>query len=79
MAQILVRDLDPLIVERLKQRARRHNRSLQAEVKTILEEAGRVDMEARKEFREWAKELRESLAGIPQTDSVELIREDRER
>ena len=36
---MLVRDLDPEVVERLKARARVHGRSLQKEVKVILEEA----------------------------------------
>ena len=37
MAQVLVRDLDPAIVEKLKARAADHGRSLQAELKAILE------------------------------------------
>jgi len=39
MAQILVRGLDEKIVERLKKRAKRGGRSLQSEVKMILENA----------------------------------------
>ncbi len=39
MPQVLVRDLDAAVVERLKQRARRHGRSLQKEAKAILEAA----------------------------------------
>ena len=37
MAQILIRGLDEKVVERLKERARRNNRSLAAEIRTILE------------------------------------------
>ena len=44
MAQILVRNLDDDVVDRLKARAVQHSRSLQAEVKTILEQAAQVDM-----------------------------------
>ena len=40
MAQILVRDLDDALVARLKERARENDRSLQGEVRAILEEAG---------------------------------------
>jgi plasmid stability protein len=77
VAQLLVRDLDPEIVERLKQRAKRHNRSLQGEARLILEEAARgVSME---EAREVAERIRKSLAGTMLSDSAELIREDRER
>ena len=39
MAQVLVRQLDTNVVARLKKRAKEHGRSLQSEVKTILEEA----------------------------------------
>ena len=39
MAKVLVRDLEPAVVERLKARAAQHGRSLQKELKAILEEA----------------------------------------
>ena len=39
MAQILVRGLDDAPVARLKDRARQNHRSLQGEVRTLLEEA----------------------------------------
>ena len=39
MAQLLIRQLDDKLVERLKKQAKEHGRSLQSEVKTILEEA----------------------------------------
>jgi antitoxin FitA len=38
MAQILVRGLDDALVARLKDRARQNHRSLQGEVRAILEE-----------------------------------------
>jgi plasmid stability protein len=40
MAQILVRDLGDALIARLKKQARENHRSLQDEVKAILEEAG---------------------------------------
>jgi plasmid stability protein len=39
MANLVVRNLDPRIVEALKQRAARHGRSAEAEHRAILEEA----------------------------------------
>ncbi len=39
MAQILVRNLDEVVVDRLKERAREEGHSLQAEVRTILSRA----------------------------------------
>lgn len=43
MAQILVRHLDDRVVSRLKKRASNAGRSLQAEVKSILERESRFD------------------------------------
>ena len=48
MPQILVRDLDEKIVARLKKRARRDGRSLQSEVKSILERAAIEESDPRK-------------------------------
>jgi plasmid stability protein len=47
MAQLLVRNLAQKVVDRLKKRAKAEGRSLQSELKTLLEEASsRVDREA---------------------------------
>ncbi|MCH7978975.1 MAG: hypothetical protein IH935_08370 [Acidobacteria bacterium] len=75
MAQILVRGLDDELVERLKNRARQERRSLQAEVKLILEQAARLDM---KSARKLAEAIRKSFKGRRFEDSVRLIREDRD-
>jgi plasmid stability protein len=76
MPHILVRDLDPNTIERLKASARQHGRSLQGEVKAILEETVPMTMS---EFRvvsgKWQKRLRDRKF----SDSAKLIREDRER
>jgi plasmid stability protein len=76
MGQILVRGLDEKVVERLKARARENGRSLQSEVKLILEQAARVDMETGLNL---ANDIRKSFKGRKLTDSVDLIREDRNR
>lgn len=73
---MLVRNLDPEVVERLKERARSNGRSLQKEVRTILEGAARTyTME---EARDVTAKWRERLAGGKHSDSAELIRETRE-
>jgi plasmid stability protein len=77
MAQVLVRQLDDKVVARLKKRAREHGRSLQSEVKTILEEAVPDYEAAWKRIGKFRKRLRES--GRKFSDSAALIREDRER
>ena len=77
MPQMLVRDLDPEVVERLKARARVHGRSLQKEVKAILEEAAATL--SLSEAEEVAELWQKRLAGREYSDSAELVREDRER
>jgi plasmid stability protein len=78
MSQILVRDLEPETLERLKQRAKRNRRSLQAEVRLILHEAAvrerRADPEARREAFERALANRRELEGKVHTDSVDIVR-----
>lgn len=78
MAQVLVRDLDDKVVEQLKARAQRRGRSLQAELKTLLEQAANSDTDLEKAKRLAAK-LRRELAGRKHSDSGELQAEDRER
>lgn len=79
MAQILIRDLEKETVDKLKELARLQGRSLQAEAKMILQRAvaiPKVDMEtARKQCEEFALKFKDRK--FP--DSVDLIREDRDR
>lgn len=78
MAQVLVRNLEDKVVARLKKRARTRGRSLQAEVKTILEEAAK---EAPEDFWKEADRIRQQLkrSGRKFSDSAALLREDRDR
>lgn len=78
MAQVLVRNLEDKVVARLKKRARTRGRSLQAEVKTILEEAAK---EAPGDFWKEADRIRQQLkrSGRKFSDSAALLREDRDR
>jgi plasmid stability protein len=76
MAQIIVRNLDDAVVERLKARARANGRSLEAEVRQILEQSAKVDMAT---ARLMAMDIRRRLKGRKFPDVAELIREDRER
>jgi len=75
---VLIRDLDEKTVKALKKRAGDSNRSLQAELKAILQEAAANDWQ-----RTWAaadrifEELRRSGKKFP--DTTALLREDRER
>jgi plasmid stability protein len=76
MAQVLVRDLDDTIVETLRRRAKRHGRSLEAELRLILERSAGADM---LEARRVAERIRCELSGRAHSDSTELVVEDRER
>ena len=77
MAQILVRNLDTKTVARLKKHARENRRSLESEAKRVLENAS--NKMTLSEFRSTADRIRESLKDRTHTDSVLLLREDRER
>ena len=76
MAQVLIRDLEDNLVARLKERAKRRGRSLQRELKDILEAASR---QSALESRGLAERIRRQLGGRTHRDSVELLREDRAR
>lgn len=76
MAQILVRDLDDKVVRRLKTRARRAGRSLQSEVKAVLEEAAQLDPRSALAL---ADKIRKSFRRRRFSNSAVLIRRDRDR
>jgi plasmid stability protein len=77
---VLIRDLSEKTVKELKKRAADNNRSLQAELKAILDSTADRD----RHLRKWRKdtdqiynELKKS--GRTFSDSTKLIREDRDR
>jgi plasmid stability protein len=75
---MLIPDLDPAMLDLLRQRASQHGCSLEDEVKTILEQAAQ-----RTSPSVWAEvdAIRQQLAssGRQFTDSTEFLREDRDR
>lgn len=68
LAQVLIRQLDDTVVAALKNRARANGRSLEAELRAILNEA------ATDPWHELLR-IREALSGRALSDSSELIRE----
>lgn len=76
MAQVLVRGIEAKIVKRLKAQAERHNRSLEAELREIIESSVRYTPA---EAVEVSRRLRAKFKGRVFSDSAELIREDRDR
>lgn len=75
MPDLLIRNLDAEVLERLKRRAKQSGRSLQSETKGILEQAaGRSLDEALAVAAGWRKKM-----GKRTTDSAASVREDRNR
>jgi plasmid stability protein len=80
MAQISVRNLEEDAVERLRIKARLHGRSLEAEVRDILERSSRLSREEFIAFADAMKaEIRDHNGGRLLPDSTPLVREDRDR
>ncbi len=77
MAQVIIRNLDDRVVAALKRKAGLHGRSLEHELRTILSQAARLTAAERVAIAERIRGMTPS--GIEQTDSAELIREDRDR
>jgi len=76
MPNILIRDVSQKTVDQLKTRARQHNRSLQGEVKHLVEDSVKTTGEAAL-LR--ARKIRSSFGKKTFSDSAELLREDRKR
>jgi len=79
MAQVVVREIDEDTFAALKSRARRHGRSLEAEIRTVLDDAARHQdtqkvWAAIDRFQARLKRSRRRFA-----DSTSLIRRDRRR
>jgi plasmid stability protein len=76
MAQIIVRNLESDVVDRLKVRAKQHGRSLESEARLILtQSAGLFPNQAKKLVRQWQKEL----SGKNFPDTAKMLRQDRNR
>jgi len=76
MPNVLVRDVDEKVLEKLKTKAARNGRSLQREVQIILSDS--INFEPLSDL-EVARKIKDSLRGRQHSDSAELLREDRNR
>ena len=74
MAHLVLNDVDPKIIEALSHRAGPHGRSIEDEVKIVLEEA--LGLSRSRALRE-ARRIRAELGG-PFTESAEILREGRD-
>ncbi len=76
MAQVLIRNLDDHVVRTLKKKAELRGCSLEQELRRILTEAARLTTEEKVALIRRAQAM--TPPGVTQTDSAELIREDRD-
>jgi plasmid stability protein len=76
MGQVLVRNLEDRVIGALKERAKLHGNSLEQELREILTVAAKPTPA---ELRAISKRIRAMTPEGSQTDSVALIREERDR
>jgi plasmid stability protein len=77
VATLTIRNLEDDVVDALKARARRNDRSLEAEVRELLRDVavgGSVES-----LRDLADRIAALTPDVPQTDSTELVRANRAR
>ena len=78
MANLTIRNIEDSVVERLKDKAAKNGRSLEAELREVLKHA--ANRRTREELLAAADRIAAMTPkGVKQTDSAELIREDRDR
>ena len=78
MAQILIRGLAPELVARWRARAKSRNRSLEAELRELLERSAPPDPERVAKALRFADEMRRSTAGKIKDSTYDLIVQDRD-
>ena len=78
MGNLTIRNLDGRVIDRLKVQAKVNQRSLEGEIRHLLTQ--HVDRPGRiAEFRERTRQVVSLTAGSHQSDSVDLLHEDRDR
>jgi plasmid stability protein len=77
MANILIRDVDPKAVQRLKKRAKANGRSFQGELRVVVEQA--AARPSPEEIEAIWKKWDRRFAGKRFDSSADLIRQDRDR
>jgi plasmid stability protein len=71
MAQLVVRNIDDEALDGVRTRARRHARSLEAEIRLLIEAAGRRERDAAA-FWARADAIREAGPGFDPSNSADL-------
>ena len=78
MGTLTIRNLDDRIIEKLKAQAKANHRSLEGEIRHTLTQRANP-LRRLEEFRGRTSQLLALTTGRDQTDSVDLLREDRNR
>jgi antitoxin FitA len=79
MGDMVLRNLDESLKQRLRERAASHGRSMSAELREIVSVAlSQPELPRNAEFRDLAARLRALSAGREQTPSEDLLRESRD-
>ncbi|MGI8467030.1 MAG: FitA-like ribbon-helix-helix domain-containing protein [Pyrinomonadaceae bacterium] len=76
MPDVLVRDVETTVLEKLKKRASQNGRSLQSEVRFIISYFVKNEPLSDEKV---ARKIKDSLRGREHSDSAKLLREDRNR
>ncbi|CAD5967776.1 MAG: hypothetical protein I4E98_15695 [Planktothrix agardhii KL2] len=83
MNPIVLDNLNPVVFDKIRSLAQKHNRSLEDEIKAILTQIAEAEMttqvSARANFRAKLCLARQKHGNQTFSDSVELLREDRNR
>jgi plasmid stability protein len=78
MANLTIRNVEDAVVQRLKSKAIQSGRSLEAELREVLRQA--ANRKSREEMLAAADRIAAMTPmNVKQTDSAELLREDRDR
>jgi plasmid stability protein len=77
MPDVLVRGIDETVLEKIKDKAKRHHRSLQAELMTIITRASQQPNPLTE--LELMRKIRAANTKVNKSDSADLLREDRDR
>jgi plasmid stability protein len=77
MAQVLIRNIDDKVAEKLRVLASQNGRSLEAELRSILSDVA-AEKSQEKNRVEIALEIQRMFEGRAFSDSAQMVREDRE-
>jgi plasmid stability protein len=79
MGQVLIRNIDDALLADYREAAKRHNRSLEAELRSVLQEMRpRKPLEKEELLAKLAEIRAMTPPGVKQTPAEQLVREDRD-